>query len=324
MCDELAKSHKNINVIHQENGGVSVARNTGIENVLSISDQLNRKNSYIAFLDADDFWLPSVTKLNLSYFSNHDIIGFSSLHSNTKADRYRIYHRYESREISNPQRGIVDWIWGGHLGSNIYQTAFIEKYHLRFIEGCKYSEDEIFIRQAIFCAESIRFFPDYLYVYRRNEASVCHDPKSMSQNMLLLPQYWLSVRKWAYQFPEISLGSKEAWKRSLETYAGGRVLEAIGTMLEYGNDYEYIINSLCDSGLMIYLDRLETNDLSDWQKPDLVMFREDREQFIQKHIRAGKRLQLLRRIMAVFPFFLAVYDKKRFPMKEPVSNPENI
>jgi len=48
IIDNLCKSNKKIRAIHTENAGVSAARNKGIENA---------NGEYIAFLDADDFWL---------------------------------------------------------------------------------------------------------------------------------------------------------------------------------------------------------------------------------------------------------------------------
>lgn len=45
ICDEYAEQYDCITVIHQENGGLSAARNTGIA---------NSKGEYIAFLDSDD------------------------------------------------------------------------------------------------------------------------------------------------------------------------------------------------------------------------------------------------------------------------------
>ena len=46
MCDEWAKKDSRIKVIHKENGGVSSARNAGLDN--SFGD-------YIGFVDSDDF-----------------------------------------------------------------------------------------------------------------------------------------------------------------------------------------------------------------------------------------------------------------------------
>lgn len=49
MCDEFAARDSRIRVIHKENGGVSSARNAGIEAA---------KGEYLAFLDSDDLWTP--------------------------------------------------------------------------------------------------------------------------------------------------------------------------------------------------------------------------------------------------------------------------
>ena len=48
LCEELATRDKRIRVIHQENKGLSGARNTGIDNATG---------EYIIFVDSDDYWL---------------------------------------------------------------------------------------------------------------------------------------------------------------------------------------------------------------------------------------------------------------------------
>lgn len=46
MCDDYAQKDKRVNVIHKENGGVSSARNLGIEKA---------NGEWMCFIDADDY-----------------------------------------------------------------------------------------------------------------------------------------------------------------------------------------------------------------------------------------------------------------------------
>lgn len=50
ICDEYAKSDSRIRVIHQKNGGLSAARNTGIDWVFANSD-----SQWLTFVDSDDW-----------------------------------------------------------------------------------------------------------------------------------------------------------------------------------------------------------------------------------------------------------------------------
>ena len=54
ICDEYAIKDERIKVIHKKNGGLSDARNAGIENCLG---------EYIAFIDSDDILHPEFIEI---------------------------------------------------------------------------------------------------------------------------------------------------------------------------------------------------------------------------------------------------------------------
>lgn len=78
LCDQLATTDKRICVIHQENQGLSGARNTGIRNA---------KGEYIAFLDSDDEWLLTDGLEELLQAEKTDLIVFKRVDIWGKGER---------------------------------------------------------------------------------------------------------------------------------------------------------------------------------------------------------------------------------------------
>jgi len=66
LAELTSKNNSEITVIKQKNSGVSIARNTGFQ---------ASKGNYVAFLDADDVWLPDCLELMLKRFSNDESLG---------------------------------------------------------------------------------------------------------------------------------------------------------------------------------------------------------------------------------------------------------
>lgn len=63
IINRLGKSEKRIKYIFQNNSKQGIARNTGV---------LHASGELIAFLDADDLWLPNRLEVSLNEFNNHD------------------------------------------------------------------------------------------------------------------------------------------------------------------------------------------------------------------------------------------------------------
>jgi glycosyltransferase involved in cell wall biosynthesis len=69
LVKKLCEQHNNLMLLCQKNQGVSAARNNGFN---------HSKGEYMAFLDADDVWLPENLQLKLNKFQNSD---FGLVHS---------------------------------------------------------------------------------------------------------------------------------------------------------------------------------------------------------------------------------------------------
>lgn len=100
ICDEYAKTDNRVKVFHKENGGVSSARNLGLDNA---------KGEWICFCDADDWvlseWLQAFSLLILG---NEDIIfsGYISIYNEIK-NKVFIEKPYSSKKDLVLSLGII-------------------------------------------------------------------------------------------------------------------------------------------------------------------------------------------------------------------------
>lgn len=106
ICDDYAKRDERIKVIHKKNGGLSSARNVGLEHM---------SGDYVTFLDSDDFLHPDTfyDVLLLAKNKNADIVQFSFLRGGDDAfptikkdSSFQVFDNY-SIFYSNVQKIIV-------------------------------------------------------------------------------------------------------------------------------------------------------------------------------------------------------------------------
>lgn len=174
MIDNMAYNNEKVHALHKLNGGVSSARNMGIEYALSIS----KDNDYIAFLDADDAW-------NFNFFNDEiihilsrktDLIGFQSALCNDKLTMRAPTIDMKEGVFEGGNKSI--WIYDTqHFGAMLYSCGFLKKYHIHFREELHYSEDKIFLMQGLYLAKQIILKNRLLYLYRQNETSAIHTRK---------------------------------------------------------------------------------------------------------------------------------------------------
>lgn len=164
ICDEYAKKDNRIHVIHKENGGLSDARNAGIDYVINKSD-----SQWITFIDSDDWvasdYLEQLLKLCEKYDAD---IGICRLLRCTEEPERVI--DIDVDYSATPYDALV--YEGGvacYACARLYRTSLIADY--RFPVRM-YMEDFYIIPEIILSAQRIAVTEKTLYYYYINENSI--------------------------------------------------------------------------------------------------------------------------------------------------------
>lgn len=187
ICDKYAEKDSRIKVVHKENGGVSSARNVGLEHA---------KGEYIAFVDSDDFVDESyIEKMYINLQENKsDLVfcGFADyLDEKVVLLRQQIPEMIQVNFHDKLFRNFIVRFFNSKIYINsstwriLYKRLLIED--LRFNLDIKIGEDLIFLLQAICRAKKITSIDEHLYFYRKdNESATRSYKKNFLNNQLEL------------------------------------------------------------------------------------------------------------------------------------------
>ena len=147
-------------VIHQENAGVSVARNVGIE---------ESKGDYLAFVDADDH----ISKNHLSSLYNGKTDFSLTLYAKEEGGKLTSLDTYSQDLISTYD--FIKMELNMQITFNffqlLYRSAIIKDNNIRFTPGTVYGEDTEFAHKALSFGDEIAINNEVTYYYVQHPSS---------------------------------------------------------------------------------------------------------------------------------------------------------
>lgn len=198
ILEEYSSLDLRIKVVSQENGGLSAARNTGLN--LAQGD-------YVFFLDSDDWIEQNALEILASSIDGQDMICFNGrryiedtgefekaddLTAETNISGWEYYNKYSLQPRNFAFVCVV---------LRLYSREFLLKNNLKFAEGI-YHEDNRFTPLACFYAQKVSVINDVLYNYRVRPSSITTTVSVKRQKDLILTANFLSKFFVSKQIPD--------------------------------------------------------------------------------------------------------------------------
>ena len=181
LCDEFAMKDDRIYVIHQENSGLSAARNAGVDYA---------SGRYIIFLDSDDFWRDEQCLEKIYHRlqkSNVQVLSFNYIKF-TNTQQYSSYFRkQESMPLNYKdsfQFQIEKGIWIACAWNKVMKRELFDNGELRFVRGITSEDMDWCVRLAL-KARSFDYLNEIIVCYRQREKSISQSVSEHKVSMVM-------------------------------------------------------------------------------------------------------------------------------------------
>lgn len=166
LCDELARQDNRVKVFHQSNGGVSSARNKGLEHATG---------EWVAFIDSDDWFEKEYLEEMIAYSDEYPLVvsgfkRFGDLTDETKPASVSRVNIKEDLHVlwgKSLEKFIFWYVWG-----KLFRMDVIKEYGIAFHETMKYNEDNCFVLEYMSHVEDFVFVPSSgcVHLYERERS----------------------------------------------------------------------------------------------------------------------------------------------------------
>ena len=204
ICDEYTTKDNRVRVFHKKNGGVSSARNLGLDNAIG---------KYIMFVDSDDYMMPGMLEVMLSALESKkaDLVVCGTMETGggywrPVADVDYSINQLNDHFVTLLHTELLPPPWNKILKKKIIGN-------IRFSEDISFGEDLLFNIQYLKKCETISFIKEApFYHEKENENSLV---VKFNRNRLLdIEKVWVVVER----FSEDKEGLYSKYLRDLTVY----------------------------------------------------------------------------------------------------------
>lgn len=173
MCDQYKKKDERIVVVHQKNGGLSAARNTGMNYA---------KAEYITFIDSDDFVGPQYIELLYESVIKNDadisICDYKEVSQNATIGSIDYCEKDNIKELSLDKEETIKQVYKTDYHgiefvswAKIYKLDLFKSNDIYFPEG-RLHEDAFTTYKLFYISKKITYIDIPLYFYRIRSGSI--------------------------------------------------------------------------------------------------------------------------------------------------------